>query len=137
LRKSFPTLHPGPCKTLPNYLIDEDDDENNNNNNNNNNNKKKVITLPAIQITNTNDDEDFSMPPLETMSPFDILGPLKHDDLVFFGGAISTSNCKPTTTSSRLKRVLSAPKSLKSSGRRRSLGNLFKSRLYNLKLEID
>ena len=98
--------------------------------------------LPNIEITSFCD--EFEMPPLETLSPFDIT-PVKEDDSVFFMGSITgmtkstaargagASSSVETGTgnkvSSRIKRVLSTPKELSKSGsdRRKSIGNLFKS----------
>ena len=48
---------------------------------------RKGVQLPNIEISNYCD--DFEMPPLETMSPFDFMAPLKEDDSVFFMGSIT------------------------------------------------
>ena len=57
----------------------------------NNNAAKKGAHLPEIQVSNFCD--DFEMPPLETMSPFDFMNqPLKED--VFFMGSINSLQTK-------------------------------------------
>ena len=48
---------------------------------------RKGIELPEIEITRYS--EDFEMPPLETLSPFDFMAPLKEDDSVFFMGTLT------------------------------------------------
>jgi len=101
---------------------------------------RKGIELPEIEITRYS--EDFEMPPLETLSPFDFMAPLKEDDSVFFMGTLtgmaksaekqsgnSASSESKVTASRMIKRVLSTPKELSKSGsdRRKSIGNLFKT----------
>lgn len=97
---------------------------------------RKGVQLPNIEISNYCD--DFEMPPLETMSPFDFMAPLKEDDSVFFMGSItgmtksaekSGNSESKVGTRGMIKRVLSTPKELSKSGsdRRKSIGNLFKS----------
>ena len=48
---------------------------------------RKGVDLPEIQVTHFSD--DFEMPPLETLSPFDFMAPLKEDDSVFFMGTLT------------------------------------------------
>lgn len=92
---------------------------------------RKVPTKrpPMIQVTDFCD--EFEMPPLETMSPFDLKEPLKED--VFFMGSFNSlkhqqASLEPNKVASRIKRVLSAPKGASKSDSRRSIGNLFRSR---------
>merc|ERR1711981_248259 len=99
------------------------------------NNNKKLMRpkkLPLIEVTQ-NFDSEFDMAPLETVSPCDFLAPLKQDDSVFFVGSLNASSVPKGSPSSfkfggRIKRVLSAPKSLKGGGgeRRKSLSQFFK-----------
>jgi len=98
---------------------------------------RKGVQVPDIQITHYSD--EFEMAPLETLSPFDFMAPLKEDDSVFFMGTLngmaksaeksgnSASESK-VTASRMIRRVLSTPKELSKSGsdRRKSIGNLFK-----------
>jgi hypothetical protein len=48
---------------------------------------RKGVQLPEIEITHYSD--DFEMAPLETLSPFDFMSPLKEDDSVFFMGTLT------------------------------------------------
>ena len=77
---------------------------------------EKGVLLPAIGVVPTFSDE-FEMAPLETLSPFDFMSPLKEDDSVFFMGSIGSMKPEPAAEAKmagKLKRVLSAPsKSLK------------------------
>jgi len=101
---------------------------------------RKGVDLPEIQVTHYSD--DFEMPPLETLSPFDFMAPLKEDDSVFFMGTLTgmaksaeksvnstSSESKVTPATRMIKRVLSTPKELSKSGsdRRKSIGNYFKT----------
>ena len=49
--------------------------------------RKDRVQLPNIEISDYCD--GFQMAPLETMSPFDFMAPLKEDDSVFFMGSIT------------------------------------------------